>query len=90
MNTAQMRHAEKHPSYNTDLITNSNKHSAPPLGKQKERWELCWTGEQAAYFNGAAMLQSQRIAVTSTDVSGGATHPVLCETSHFSKVDANP
>ena len=90
MNTAQMRHAEKHPSYNTDLITNSNKHSAPPLGKQKERWELCWTGEQAAYFNGAAMLQSQRIAVMSTDVSGGATHPVLCETSHFSKVDANP
>lgn len=42
-----------------------------------------------AYFNGAAMLQSQTIAVISTDVSRGATHPVLCETSHFSKVDAN-
>jgi len=34
-------------------------------------------------------LQSQMIAVISTDVSRGATHPVLCETSHFSKADEN-
>lgn len=89
MNTIQMRHAEKPPSYNANMATNSNKHLAPSLGKQKEWWGLCWTGEQMAYFSGAAMLQSQTTAVISTDVSRGATHPVLCETSHFSKVDAN-
>lgn len=38
------------------MITNSNKHSVPSLGKQKEQWGLRWPGEQMAYFNGAAAV----------------------------------